>query len=64
MNDEARVPNPGSAEAILIGCECAVIDNHHGKGFMTNAHGEPLFWINDGCVIHGRAARSPQDDAR
>jgi hypothetical protein len=40
-------PNPGSDEAIALGCKCPVIDNGHGKG-----RGDGLFWFNGDCPIH------------
>lgn len=43
-------PNPGSDEAIEMGCTCPVLDNGHGKGSM---YGEDLFWMNANCPIHG-----------
>ena len=50
-------PNPGSDEAIKKGCKCAVLDNGHGVGFRfrdkDGEYGEPLFWINGNCPIHG-----------
>lgn len=43
-------PNPGSREAIHLGCTCPVIDNHHGRG----AEGKPdQFWIVADCPLHG-----------
>jgi hypothetical protein len=59
MNEPVKVPNPGSVEAVLIGCICAVADNHYGKGFGVNEDGDRLFWINGSCPIH---ARQYQDD--
>lgn len=46
----SETPNPGSAEATDMGCECPVIDNAHGLGANCNP-GE--FWINATCPIHG-----------
>jgi hypothetical protein len=45
-----NVPNPGSDEAIKIGCTCPVLDNGHGKGSM---YGEGMFWMNKNCPVHG-----------
>ena len=55
MSDETvhqcpYVPNPGSDEAIGIGCICAVLDNNHGRG-------KGPFWITGGCPVH-----DPQED--
>jgi hypothetical protein len=48
---EKNKPNPGSPEAVKIGCKCAVFDNHYGKGFPYG--GETCFYINDNCPVHG-----------
>lgn len=45
-------PNPGSKEATDAGCKCPVMDNNYGSGIPTSI-GEPNFWINDNCPIHG-----------
>jgi hypothetical protein len=45
-------PNPGSDEAIAIGCKCPVIDNSHGKGVYILDSGVPAFWITEDCPIH------------
>jgi hypothetical protein len=45
-----QVTNPGSDEAIKLGCKCPVLDNGHGKGSM---YGKDLFWINQNCPVHG-----------
>lgn len=42
-------PNPGSDEAIKLGCRCAIWDNFHGAGFDNGK-----FWINEDCPLHGR----------
>jgi len=47
-------PNPGSQEAIDAGCRCPVMDNHYGAGAYNDENGEPLFWINEDCPIHGK----------
>lgn len=50
-------PNPGSDEAISLGCTCLVLDNAHGKGNgYLKTDGSPMFWINADCPMHG----SPQ----
>lgn len=57
------VPNPGSDEAILRGCICAVLDNAHGRGFQ----GRPgTFVITCGCPVHapGDALRAMQKEER
>lgn len=45
-------PNPGSPEAVKLGCACPIMDNHYGSGFMQGDNG-PMFWIDTGCIIHG-----------
>ena len=43
------VPNPGSDEALRLGCKCAVLDNAHGHGYM----GQPgVFVYTEGCPVH------------
>jgi len=47
-------PSPGSPEAIGLGCECAIIDNGHGKGCgWKDDNGDPVFFITMDCPIHG-----------
>lgn len=42
-------PNPGSDEAIALGCTCPVMDNGRGHG----AYGTTgLFWYSAGCPVH------------
>jgi hypothetical protein len=53
----AEHPNPGSREAQALGCTCAVLDNHYGRGFPWGPEGRPSFWTSDDCPLHGRAAR-------
>jgi len=44
------MPNPGSDEALDLGCECPVMDNNHGSG---SDWGPGKFWINGNCPLHG-----------
>lgn len=46
-------PNPGSYEALALGCRCPVLDNAHGEGVPYG--GERSWWINGECPLHGRA---------
>lgn len=46
------VPNPGSDEAIEMGCRCAVLDNRHGLGAYNVEDG--VFWISGDCPLHGK----------
>jgi hypothetical protein len=54
MTDTSRgedlAPCPGSDAAIIMGCTCPVMDNHHGHGFAVE--GEVVFWINNDCPVH------------
>lgn len=50
MASETMTPNPGSVDAIRLGCLCPVIDNHYGQG-MPYPDG-PRFWISENCPIH------------
>jgi len=45
------VPNPGSDEALAMGCLCACMDNHYGAG-MPYPDG-PRFWVQANCPLHG-----------
>lgn len=51
-------PNPGSDEALALGCECPVMDNSHGKGFVLD--GKRVFWKNAKCPLHGLDLRADQ----
>lgn len=44
------IPNPGSNEAIELGCVCGPIDNNHGWGYWA----EGVFAINGDCPLHGQ----------
>ena len=49
-------PNPGSPEAVAAGCECPILDNARGKGYMGGAKdekGEVIFIYAVGCPVHG-----------
>lgn len=46
---KSPVPNPGSDEALDMGCICPVLDNSHGKGYMGQ---ENVFIYTIGCPIH------------
>ena len=37
--------NPGSQEAVDLGCICPVAENENGRG--------PAFWIEEACRQHG-----------
>lgn len=46
-------PNPGSIEALDMGCSCPRMDNNFGEG----NNGE--FWISANCHLHNP---NPEDD--
>ena len=54
-----ETPNPGSDEAIRLGCKCPVLDNEHGRGIpWPRDDGRdpvkfPSFWTNADCPLHG-----------
>lgn len=48
-----RIPNPGSPEAVELGCLCPVLDNHHGQG-IPKGEDDVVFWINSECPIHSK----------
>ena len=43
-----KPPNPGSDEALDMGCECPILDNFHGAGVSG------MFWVNEDCPLHGK----------
>lgn len=50
-----KTPNPGSREAIALGCKCPVLDNAHGRGYLggvKNENGETVFVYSFGCPVH------------
>ena len=47
----SKIPNPGSIEAIDLGCICPRMDNSSGSGAFI-IDGEPQFWYTLGCPIH------------
>jgi hypothetical protein len=48
-----EIPNPGSQEALDMGCSCPVMDNAYGKGSgFTDDEGKPVFWYTEGCPVH------------
>ena len=49
------LPNPGSDEAIALGCICPVLDNGHGRG-------PGPFWQVEGCPVHSWPPEEANDD--
>lgn len=55
VSDSGTAVNPGSKEALAIGCKCPVLDNGYGKGVYGGLlfdDGKPKFWIASNCPIH------------
>ena len=48
MAELFKNPNPGSKEAIALGCLCPVLDNNHGKGAAMGG-----YWMTANCPLHG-----------
>lgn len=47
------IPNPGSDEAVALGCKCPRIDNGYGRGCgRVDGEGKPLFWRSSNCALH------------
>ena len=55
-------PNPGSKEAVALGCTCPVIDNHYGEG-VPDGEGGTHWWHNGSCEIHGLEKLEQEDDS-
>jgi hypothetical protein len=55
-----KVPNPGSDEAIAMGCICPSVDNCHGKGYLVPGSG--AFCVSGACPIHG--GETNEDEAK
>ena len=52
-----ETPDPGSDDAVAEGCNCPVLDNHHGQGSgWAKADGKPAFWIAVNCPLHADTA--------
>jgi hypothetical protein len=50
-----KTPNPGSEEAVKIGCTCPRMDNAYGRGYMggvKDEYGGTVFVINMDCPVH------------
>lgn len=57
-------PNPGSDEALAMGCKCPVYDNGHGLGYLggvRNDKGAIVFVITEGCPLHWRSDEEADD---
>ena len=49
MTRNARIPNPGTQDAIAQGCKCPVLDNNRGRGYVGMA---TFFIYSAECPIH------------
>lgn len=45
-----NIPNPGSDEAVKLGCNCPRMDNSYGRGYM----GGTDFIYTVGCPVHDK----------
>lgn len=55
---EKGLPNPGSRAAVILGCTCPILDNHHGVGY----HGiRGKHCINAVCPLHGDKCEDPKN---
>ena len=45
----STVPNPGSNEALRLGCKCPVLDNACGRGLPNGT-----FWFTAECPLHAQ----------
>lgn len=45
---KSDTPNPGSDEAMKMGCLCPVLDNNHGKHLPWTGG----WWVNEDCPVH------------
>ena len=55
-----KLLNPGSLEAKVAGCTCAVLDNAHGKGI--HGDGERYgWWVSADCPMHAKPS-DPADE--
>ena len=46
-----EIPNPGSNEAVELGCTCPVLDNDHGLGIGGDGD-EHGWWMTRGSPVH------------
>ena len=53
-----KLPNPGSDEALDMGCTCPVLDNAHGRGAWGSGGDDDdspaVFWMSMDCPIHAK----------
>jgi hypothetical protein len=51
--------SPGSESAIKMGCLCPILDNRNGHGAYIDTNGNPVFWFNNDCPLHGKSVKIP-----
>lgn len=52
MIEQFKPPYPGSSQAIKQGCQCPILDNEHGRGYLGDGHN--YGWVVSGdCPMHG-----------
>jgi len=51
-----EILNPGSKEAIKVGCTCPVMDNNYGHGAYS-LNGQSMFWYDLECPLHKAEAK-------
>lgn len=56
--------NPGSPDAMRLGCLCSPLANHYGEGAVEDGKIVDKFLVNDECPIHADARRvkNPEPD--
>lgn len=63
---EKKKPNPGSDEARLLGCNCPVLDNNHGRWapYPASKDGSRAegWWTRGDCSLHGIPLLQVVDD--
>lgn len=47
----AKLPKPGSLEAICRGCSCPLLENKIGEGWMEGEKGK-VYLLDSKCPLH------------
>lgn len=55
-------PNPGSDEAVALGCKCPRMDNCYGRGYRTFEHGKVAYVIVGNCEMHWIDIEGEEED--
>lgn len=56
--------DPGEAVAIHLGCLCSAEDNKGGAGAYINRYGQPVFFVDHSCPLHGNHVWGIHDEQR